>query len=165
MQLKNKIIGGLAIASMGSLAAAIALPNLFAAFSCGGPPISEVESYVGSLSRAQEQYFNENSAFAASLEKLDAGVPKTTNDYKYSTRATERAAFNYGVSQSARKKGYVSAVFVVSNSRGKKAASEEPKTVTIMCKSNTSGTSQPADPVYQNGQASCGANTTEAYMY
>ncbi len=166
MQLKNKIISLLTLTSVGTLGGAIALPHLFAAFSCGGPPPkSEAQVYVGTIVQGQENYFTEKNAFANSIDELNIGLENQTQSYQYSTRSTSSSAFSYGVARKDKLKSYVGAVFVVPANHAGKATKGQATTVTILCEANSPGKISPSEPTYQNGVASCGTNTTASERY
>ena len=76
---------------------AIALPSFLN--STHKPMISEAKQYVGSMNRAQQALFIEKSAFATSVNALGIGIKTETTNYKYSVRATKKAAFNYAVAK------------------------------------------------------------------
>ena len=58
---------------------------------------SEAKQYVSSMNRGQQAYYAENTKFATSIAALGIGIKTETTNYKYSVRATKKAAFNYGV--------------------------------------------------------------------
>ena len=115
---------------------------------------SEAKQYVGSMNRAQQANFAENGTFATSVDALGLGIKTETTNYKYSTRATKTAAFNYGVSKQKTEKSYVVGVFLVD-------AGEAKTTRSILCEADSPGTIKPAEPIYQNGKLICGKGTTE----
>jgi len=123
---------------------------------------SEAKQYVGSMNRAQQAKFAEDTAFATSVDALGIGIKTETNNYKYSTRATKQAAFNYGVSKQAKLKSYVGGVFVVpAKEIDANAAKDEMKTTAILCEADARGTMKPAEPIYQNGKVACAKGTTD----
>jgi hypothetical protein len=63
------------------------------------PKTGEARQYVGSMNRAQEALFIEKSAFATSVDALGLGIKTETTNFKYSIRATKKAAFNYAVAK------------------------------------------------------------------
>jgi hypothetical protein len=93
---------------------AIAVPS-FLVSGGGGcrPKRGEAIQYVGSMNRAQKVLFIEKSAFATSVDALGLGIKTETTNFKYSIRATKKAAFNYGVSKKKDLKSYVGGVFLV----------------------------------------------------
>jgi type II secretory pathway pseudopilin PulG len=114
---------------------------------------SEGKQYIGSMNRAQQAKFAENSAWATSIPDLGLGMTTETPNYKYSLRVTKQAAFNYGVSNQKTEISYVGGVFrvPVQNVQG---------TTAILCKNDSPGTIEPAEPIYQNGKVICGKGTT-----
>jgi type IV pilus assembly protein PilA len=49
------------------------------------------------MNKAQQAYFAEKNAFATSVNALGIGIKTETTSFKYSVRATKKAAFNYAV--------------------------------------------------------------------
>ena len=115
---------------------------------------SEAKQYVSSMNKGQQAYFAENSAFTNSVDALGLGLKTETPNYKYSTRATKKAAFNYGVSKQKTEKSYVGAVFLVPAKDGR-------YTTSILCEADDRATIEPAEPTYQNGKLICGKGTTQ----
>ena len=111
---------------------------------------SEGKQYVGSMNRAQQAYFAEKSAFATSIADLEIGIKTETTNYKYSTRATKTASFNYAVAKEKNLTSYVGGVFLV----------PAKTTSSILCEADDRGTIEPAEPIYQNGKIICGKGTT-----
>ncbi|MEG4172139.1 MULTISPECIES: type IV pilin-like G/H family protein [unclassified Microcoleus] len=139
---------------------AIALPSFLNA--SHKPMISEAKSYVGSMNKAQQAYFAEKSAFATSVNALGIGIKTETTNYKYSVRATKKAAFNYAVAKEKNLKSYVGGVFLVrAKNLEPNAAKEEITTTSILCGSDFPGTIKPAEPTYENGKIACGKGTKE----
>jgi type IV pilus assembly protein PilA len=122
---------------------------------------SEPKQYLSSINREQKAYFTQKNTWANSVEALGIGIQTETPNYKYSVRATKQAAFNYGVSKHPKNISYVSGVFVVPAKEVEpNAAKHELKTIAILCKANSPGSIQPAEPTYQNGKTACGKGTT-----
>jgi type IV pilus assembly protein PilA len=129
---------------------------------------SEAKQYVSSMNRAQQAYYAENSAFSSYIPAW-LGIKTETNNYKYSTRATQTAAFNYGVAKKPELKSYVGAVFLVPAYPN--AAKNEMMTTSILCETTekrplfrvkkADEPDEPAEPIYQNGEVICGKGTTE----
>ncbi|MEG3988082.1 type IV pilin-like G/H family protein [Microcoleus sp. S28C3] len=139
---------------------AIALPSFLNA--SNKPMISEAKQYVGSMSRGQQAYFAEKSAFSSSVKALEIGIKTETTNYKYSVRATKKAAFGYGVSKDKQLKSYVGGVFLVpAKNFEPNAAKEEITTTSILCRADFPGTIKPAEPTYENGKIACGKGTIE----
>jgi hypothetical protein len=65
------------------------------------------------MNKAQQAVFIEKSAFATSVNALGLGLKTETTTFKYSVRATKKAAFNYAVSKQKDLKSYVGGVFLV----------------------------------------------------
>ncbi|HSF75665.1 MAG TPA: type IV pilin-like G/H family protein [Microcoleus sp.] len=122
----------------------------------------EVTHYVGSMNTAHKALFREKSAFATSVDALGLGIKTETTDFKYSIRATKKAAFNYAVAKGNYFKSYVGGVFMVpAKNFAPNAAKEERTTTSILCEADSSGTIKPAEPTYENGKIACGTGTTQ----
>jgi type II secretory pathway pseudopilin PulG len=113
----------------------------------------EVETNLYSMQEAQQNYYLIQNTFTNSLKDLGISSVTQTEDYEYSVQITDKVAFQYGTSRQNDLKSYVSAVFSGTNKRT--------LTATILCKANSSGTNQIANPTYENGVLACGANTKE----
>ena len=159
----------------------IAVPSFFTTrttLCCNGQ--SEAKTYVGSMNRAQQAYFLENNTFANAIEPLGLGIKTQTENYTYSTRTTDKAAFNYGIARSGKYvykkeyfgpfskrikqplKSYVGGVFILPATKvNPNAASEELTTIAILCEAAVPGTTKPAEPTYIDGELACGEGTTE----
>lgn len=123
---------------------------------------SEAKQYVGSMNRAQQALFIEKSAFATSVNALGLGIKTETTNYKYSIRATNKAAFNYAVAKKKELKSYVGGVFLVpAKNFEPNAAKEEITTTSVLCVSDFPGTIKPAEPTYENGKIACAKGTTQ----
>lgn len=139
---------------------AIALPSFLARLNHGDR--SEVRLTVISMSKAQQAYFAEKSAFATSVDALGLGIKTETTNYKYSVHGTKKAAFNYGVSKQEKLKSWVGGVFAVPYQEvDPNAAKDEIITIPIFCQADSPGTIKPAEPTYQNGKVICGKGTTQ----
>ena len=142
---------------------AIALPS-FLVSDGGGciPKTGEATQYVGSMNRAQEALFIEKSAFATSFDALGLGIKTETTNFKYSIRATKKAAFNYAVAKENDLKSYVGGVFLVpAKNFEPNAAKEKITTTSILCEADFPGTIKPGEPTYENGKIACGKGTTQ----
>ena len=138
--------------------AAIAFPFLI---SCGPTPKakeSEAKQYIKSINKGQQAIYAEEGAFSNSINALGLGIKTQTTNYNYSISATKNAAFSYGVARSNNLTSYVGAVFLVPVSQ---AANKDKTTVSILCKANSPGNTQPPDPILQNGKPVCAAGSTE----
>jgi type IV pilus assembly protein PilA len=121
---------------------------------------SEPKQYLSSMNREQKAYFAQKNTFANSVEALRIGIQTETPNYKYSVRATKQAAFNYGISKHPKSTSYVGGVFVVPAKEVEpNAAKHELKAIAILCKADSPGSIQPAEPTYQNGKTACGKGT------
>jgi type IV pilus assembly protein PilA len=143
---------------------AIALPSFLVSGGggCIPPQTGEARQYVGSMNRAQEALFIEKSAFATSFDALGLGIKTETTNFKYSIRATKKAAFNYAVAKEKSLQSYVGGVFLVpAKNFESKAAKEKITTTSILCEADFPGTIKPGDPTYENGKIACGKGTTQ----
>jgi type II secretory pathway pseudopilin PulG len=123
---------------------------------------SENKQYVSAMNKAQQAVFIETSAFATSFDALGIGIKTETTNFKYSIRATKKAAFNYGVAKDNNLKSYVGGVFrVPAKNFESNAAKEEITTRFILCEADSPGTIKPAEPTYENGKIACGKGTTQ----
>ncbi|MEG5112733.1 type IV pilin-like G/H family protein [Microcoleus sp. A2-C5] len=112
------------------------------------------------MNREQTAYFTQKNSFANSVEALGTGIQTETPNYNYSVRASKQAAFNYGVSKHPKSTSYVGAVFVVPAKEVEpNAAQHELKAIAILCKADSLGSIQLAEPTYQNGKTACGKGT------
>jgi type IV pilus assembly protein PilA len=158
--------GGFLLLLMGiAVISAIALPSFRGTSKRGKDNTGEAKHYVRSMSRGQQMYFLSTNAFSSSVKALGIGIktetPETTN-FKYSIRATEKAAFSYAVAKEKDLKSYVAGVFVVPAKNFEPNAAQEGITTTyILCEADFSGTIKPADPTYENGKIACGKGTTQ----
>ncbi|MEG3954915.1 type IV pilin-like G/H family protein [Microcoleus sp. herbarium2] len=124
---------------------------------------SEAKQYVSSMSRGQQAYIAENNAFSSSVKALGIGIKTETTNFKYSIRATKKAAFNYAIAKKKSLKSYVSGVFLVpAKNFEPNAAKEEITTTSILCVADFPGSIKPAEPTYENGNTACGKGTTQA---
>jgi hypothetical protein len=143
---------------------AIALPSFLVSGGggCIPPKTGEAIQYVGSMNRAQEALFIEKSAFATSFDALGLGLKTETTNFKYSIRATKKAAFNYAVAKENDLKSYVGGVFLVpAKNFEPNAAKEKITTTSILCEADSPGTIKPAEPTYENGKIACAKGTTQ----
>ena len=132
---------------------------------------SEAKQYVGSMNRAQQAKFSENSAFANSVDDLGLGIKTKTTNFHYSVNTTKTAAFSYGIpnkdtyetvyfglfhwNKKVELRGYVGAVFLETNNYTK-----ETSTLAISCVAKSPTKTQPPNPILDNGNPTC-ANGTD----
>jgi hypothetical protein len=122
----------------------------------------EAKLYVGSMNKAQQAVFIEKSAFATSVNALGLGIKTETTHFKYSIRATKKAAFNYAVSKQKDLKSYVGGVFLVpAKNFESNAAKNKITTTSILCQADAAGTIKPPEPTNQNGKIACATGTVE----
>jgi hypothetical protein len=114
------------------------------------------------MNRAQEALFIEKSAFATSFDALGLGIKTETTNFKYSIRATKKAAFNYAVAKEKNLQSYVGGVFrVPAKNFEPNAAKEKITTTSILCEANFPGSIKPGEPTYENGKIACGKGTKQ----
>ncbi|MEG4854113.1 type IV pilin-like G/H family protein [Microcoleus sp. B5-D4] len=120
----------------------------------------QAQEYVSSVNRGQQAYFAEKNAFSSSVKALGMGIQTETTHFKYSIRATKKAAFNYAVAKENDLKSYVGGVFIVPQKNFVPNATKEEITTTfIFCEADFPGSIQPAEPTYENGKTACGKGT------
>ncbi|MEH2392647.1 MAG: type IV pilin-like G/H family protein [Nostoc sp.] len=95
---------------------------------------SEAKTYVGSMNRAQQAYYLENSAFTTAIGSLGLGIQTQTVNYQYTVAytagesvATNRASVNVST---APLKSYVGGLEVTNL-----GASSEATTIAVLCES------------------------------
>jgi type IV pilus assembly protein PilA len=120
---------------------------------------SEAMQYVGSMNRAQKAIFDEEGAFATSVDALGMGIKTETTHFKYSVHVTKQAAFHYGVSKNEKLKSYVGGVFLIPVEGN--AAKNEIRTDAILCRADNPGTFSPLRPILQSGKLVCGYGTSK----
>jgi type II secretory pathway pseudopilin PulG len=158
--------------------AAIALPSVT---DCGGKAVnSEAKQFVSALNRAQQVYYLDNNRFSRDVPALGIGISQQTNNFTYSTLATSKAVFNYGLARrnyvyrqeqlgplrwekrtANRPKSYLGAVFLAPLPA--KATPDETTFVAIVCEATVPGIIRPARPTYQAGVLACGNGTKEMF--
>jgi len=122
----------------------------------------QAQQYVRSMNRGQQAYFAGKNAFSSSVKALGIGIETETTHFKYSIRATKKAAFTYALAQENNLKSYVGGVFrVPAKNFEPNAAKEERTTTSILCEADFLGTIKPAEPTYENGKIACGKGTTQ----
>nr|WP_290226689.1 type IV pilin-like G/H family protein [Trichocoleus desertorum] len=169
---------GLVILVILGAMAAIALPSVI---SCGGKAVNaEAKQFVGALNRAQQAYYRDNNRFSRDVPTLRLEMSQQTNNFTYSTLATSKAVFNYGLARrnyvyrqqqfgpfrweqrtENRPKSYVGAVFLAPLPT--KATPSETKLISIVCEANLPGITRPTRPTYQAGVLACGNDTREIF--
>ena len=130
---------------------------------------SEAKQYVSSMNKGQQAYYADNSAFSNYIPSLGLGLKTETNNYKYSTRVTQTAAFIYSVAKDKILKNYVGGIFLVP-AKDPNAPKDARETISIICETEkrplfrvkqTDEPDEPAEPIYQNGEVICGTGTTK----
>lgn len=123
---------------------------------------SEGKQYVSLMNKAQQNRRLDRGSFANSFAELGISLETETSNYKYSTRATDRAAFNYAVSKQPKLKSYIGGLFAVAD-RELIAKPDEEKIPpqSILCEAEVPGTIKPEEPTYANGKIACAKGTKE----
>ncbi|MFN6487278.1 MULTISPECIES: type IV pilin-like G/H family protein [unclassified Nostoc] len=92
---------------------------------------SEAKTYVGSMNRAQQAYYLENTSFSTSIGTLGLGIATQTVNYKYDAVAGDASTINNRgivLNGTAPLKAYIGAVEVTTQQ-----ATSEATTVAILC--------------------------------
>lgn len=93
---------------------------------------SEAKTYIGSMNRAQQAYYLENSGFSDSIPLLGLGIASTTDNYTYEIDTTQ--GLDNGVTSQAQPaaggsvKAYVGGVKI-----GSTAGTNEATTLAVLC--------------------------------
>ncbi|PHM07046.1 type IV pilin-like G/H family protein [Nostoc sp. 'Peltigera malacea cyanobiont' DB3992] len=123
---------------------------------------SEAKTYIGSMNRAQQAYYLENTSFSSAIGSLGLGIATQTVNYKYvaSVLSGGTVVTNQGivVNANAPLKSYVGGVEVTTQ-----AATGEATTVAILCEANNAmvngGVNADASSfVYTAGAPTCPAS-------
>ncbi|WP_413173391.1 type IV pilin-like G/H family protein [Anabaena azotica] len=114
---------------------AIALPSLLSR--ANKSKQTEAKLYTGSMNRAQQAYYLENTAFTSSIDELGVGIQQQTDNYDYNIQINNSVATNNGVSREAALKSYVGVAYV--NTFTTPAGTIESVTLTILCESPAAG--------------------------
>jgi prepilin-type N-terminal cleavage/methylation domain-containing protein len=124
---------------------------------------SEAKTYTGSMNRAQQAYYLENTTFSTSIGSLGLGIATQTVNYQYLAVAADASTVNNQavvINASAPLKAYVGAVEVTTQ-----AATSEATTIAVLCESanamvnsgvNANNTS--AKITYTAGAPSCSSS-------
>lgn len=122
---------------------------------------SEAKQYVGSLNRAQQAYYLENSSFGSTIDQLAIGIKTQTENYKYEIASSPSQIANNGESLKAALKSYAGNVVLSTLQTG----SSEATTLAVLCESSAVGigSNVAANGSLVNGtlQPSCPANFAE----
>jgi len=120
---------------------------------------SEAKTYVGSMNRAQQAYFLENSEFGPNMELLGVGIKTSTVNYQYNivlanNGATNANATAQGQSLKPALKAYVGMVQL-----GQVAATSEATTLATLCENNAAGAGNAATPATTAAGPTCSTGT------
>ncbi|MEH1960613.1 MAG: type IV pilin-like G/H family protein [Nostoc sp.] len=123
---------------------------------------SEAKTYVGSMNRAQQAFYLENTSFTTSIGALGLGIATQTVNYQYSaallTGNTVVSNLAQVILASAPLKSYVGIVELTTQS-----ATGEATTIAVLCEANSAmvngGVNATAATVtYNQGTATCPAS-------
>jgi type IV pilus assembly protein PilA len=124
---------------------------------------SEAKTYVGSMNRAQQAYYLENSNFTASTNDLGLGIATTTANYTYGIVQTANTvpsngsvATNKATSRQVALKGYAGSVSLANVS-----GTTDKTTVGVLCEATAAGTTAPANGSGTATAVTCGAGTAD----
>ena len=119
---------------------------------------SEAKTYVGSMNRAQQAYYLENSAFTTSSAQLGLGIATSTENYSYAIgSANASSVTNKGVSQKASLKSYAGGVALADVAGG----GTDKTTIAVLCEASSAGTTAVGDASSNATSVTCPANTTQ----
>jgi type IV pilus assembly protein PilA len=112
---------------------------------------SEAKQNVGSMNRAQQAYYLENSTFGTTVENLGLGIQTQTVNYIYKTIATEASGIstlvvNQGNSLKAPLRQYAGRVEL-----GTVTATSEATTLAILCETKAVTGNPAASPLFPSG--------------
>ncbi|RCJ36068.1 general secretion pathway protein GspH [Nostoc punctiforme NIES-2108] len=124
---------------------------------------SEAKTYVGSMNRAQQAYYLENTTFSTSIGQLGLGIATQTVNYKYDAVSADASTVNNRaivLTSTAPLKSYIGGVEVTTQQ-----ATNEATTVAVLCESSSamvnSGVNADvaaAKITYTAGAPTCAAN-------
>ncbi|MEH1841245.1 MAG: type IV pilin-like G/H family protein [Nostoc sp.] len=113
---------------------AIALPSFLNQANKGKQ--SEAKQYVGSLNRAQQAYYLENSSFGSTIDQLAIGIKTQTENYKYQLdNSVASQVANNGVSLKPALKSYAGNVVL----SVLQTTSSDASTLAILCETTAVG--------------------------
>ena len=121
---------------------------------------SEAKTYIGSMNRAQQAYYLENSRFIDQIPSLGLGIASSTANYQYGisggATAAASVATNKATPTTASLKGYSGGVALtdVANSTDK-------TTSAVLCEASTAGITAPGDSTSTGSDVSCASGMTE----
>ncbi|MBD2295328.1 prepilin-type N-terminal cleavage/methylation domain-containing protein [Anabaena sphaerica FACHB-251] len=114
---------------------AIALPSILSR--ANKSKQTEAKLYTGSMNRAQQAYYLENTAFTTSIDNLGIGIQPQTENYDYNIQINNTVATNNGVSRKKALNSYVGVTYL--NTFISTAGTVESVTITILCESPNTG--------------------------
>lgn len=118
--------------------------------------------HITSMNQFQQETYRRKNVFVNARPDIDLGIPVHTETYKYSTRLTDKAVFNYAIAQNDSLKSYVGGVFEVPQTDFYPALQGKTATIGIVCEANFPGiTTTLPEPIYDRGELRCGSGTSE----
>jgi prepilin-type N-terminal cleavage/methylation domain-containing protein len=133
---------------------AIALPSFLNQANKGKQ--AEAKQYVGSLNRAQQAYYVENTAFASSVENVGIGIKTQTDNYTYDIggtfSGTTAEVTNKGTSNKDALRSYAGVAYLTTL-----GANSETSALATLCEATSAGTA----PVDDATGGSCPENFAE----
>ncbi|MEH1848385.1 MAG: type IV pilin-like G/H family protein [Nostoc sp.] len=114
---------------------AIALPSFLNQANKGKQ--SEAKQYTGSMNRAQQAYFLENSQFTTAMDQLGLGIRTQTENYKYeiANNGSGTGVTNNGESLKVALKSYAGVTILTLAGNTSQAT-----TLAVLCETTTPGT-------------------------
>ena len=118
--------------------AAIALPSFLNQTSKAKQ--SEAKTYVSTMNKTQQAYYNEKGTFATGLLVLALGTPTETEDYTYTSPGAADNVANSGISRKTSTKSYSGRVDALDDDQLQKVSPS------IVCESNLAGVAGVIEP-------------------
>ncbi len=154
------VVKGLVVLTLVGCLGAITRPDARSQASNFSGKLADGSQQVNSINQAQQKHFAEKQNFSKSIAALKLGIKTQSANYSYTTRATDKAAYSYGVSSRPSLRSYVGAVFVVFAAIAPQRQQEK-TTVAIVCRTASPG-NRIAEPVLRNGVPTCAPGTSPA---
>lgn len=100
---------------------------------------TEAKLYVGSINRAQQAYYFENTVFTNSIDELAIGIDQQTDNYQYqiNINANNVVVTHNGISRKPALKSYTGITFL--NTVTFASGNTEAVSVTLLCESPVAG--------------------------
>ncbi len=132
---------------------AIALPSFLNQANKGKQ--SEAKQYAGSMNRAQQAFYLENSSFASTVDTLGIGIKTSTENYTYAVDATttigtSAVANNRATSKQAALKSYLGLTYLIT------PTADAATTQAVLCEADKVGTTAIPGVATNNGSCPTG---------